>query len=48
MEELVKKRIEENKELFTKEELKTIYSNYILIKKIYKIAILDTLANPLY
>ena len=39
--EIVKERIEENKELFTDEELKIVKDNAKIIIKIYIISLLD-------
>lgn len=41
LENLVKERIDENKELFSKDENKVILSNANLINKIYLIGFLD-------
>ena len=41
MEEILKQRIKENEELFSKEELKTIENNIILTKKIYIIGLIN-------
>lgn len=42
MEKFIKERIKENKELFSKEELKIIDNNVNVVKKIYILSILDT------
>lgn len=42
MEKWIEERIEENKELFTDEELKTIDNNFAVIKKIYILGMINT------
>lgn len=42
MEKFIKERINENKELFNKEEYSILENNMNVIKKIYILAILDT------
>lgn len=42
MEEWVKERIEENKELFTRQEIELMKNNIELCKKIYIMAIINT------
>lgn len=42
MEKLIVERIEENKKIFTKEELTFIKSNVNIIQKIYLLAMLDS------
>lgn len=42
MEKFIKERIEENKELFSKEEFKIIVNNINVTNKIYILATLDT------
>lgn len=41
IEEIVKKRIEENQELFSKKEIEIINNNPVIIKKIYLLGLLD-------
>ena len=43
VEDIVKGRIKENTNLFTKEELNMIKGNYILISKIYMLGIVDNI-----
>ena len=40
-EEIVRERIKENEELFSKEELQIIEKNSLLIEKIYLLGVLD-------
>lgn len=42
MEEFIKRRLEENKNFFTKGEYKKIIKDFALIKKIYVIAMIDS------
>lgn len=39
LENRLKEELKENEKLFSKEELKVIYENYNLVKKIYLLAI---------
>lgn len=41
LDEILKKRIEENKKIFTIEERKVLKANYKLTKKVYYLGILD-------
>ena len=41
MEDILKERIEENKELFSKEELTLLNNNVNIIKKIYLLGAID-------
>lgn len=41
IEEILKERIEENKKLFNKKELKTINNNFNIIKKIYILGLIN-------
>lgn len=42
LEEFIKERVKENKELFSKKELTNIEENIILIKKIYILALINS------
>lgn len=41
IEEFIQERIEENKELFTEEELKIVKENFVLIRKIYELGLMN-------
>lgn len=45
MEKFILKRLEENKNFFTKNEYKKLMKNFSLIKKVYIISMIDSYQN---
>ena len=41
IEEIVKQRVEENQEFFSKKEIEVINNNFIIMKKIYLLGLLN-------
>lgn len=41
IEDFIQERIEENKHLFTQEELRVIRENFVLIRKIYELGLMN-------